>query len=68
MDNKNEKKATITICPWCGSMVNLIWVHGHGQCSNCGTNIDECCRGENCNLLEDKSTDQNYNNQFPHKV
>jgi hypothetical protein len=21
-------------------------VHGHGQCSVCGINIDECCRGE----------------------
>lgn len=39
----NEEKI---ICCWCGMQSSIIWVHGHGQCSNCGTNIDECCRGE----------------------
>jgi hypothetical protein len=34
------------ICSWCGQISQVIWVHGHGQCSNCGYNIDECCRGE----------------------
>ena len=37
-----------TQCNWCGQMTNIIWVHGHGQCARCGTNIDECCRGEQC--------------------
>ena len=36
------------ICAWCGQPAQIIWVHGHGQCSSCGTNIDECCRGEQC--------------------
>ncbi len=34
------------ICNWCNQPSAIIWVHGHGQCSICGTNIDECCRGE----------------------
>lgn len=34
------------ICPWCGQVTNIIWVHGHGQCSVCGMITDERCRGE----------------------
>jgi len=26
-------------------------VHGHGQCSVCGINIDECCTGEGAHPL-----------------
>jgi hypothetical protein len=37
-------------CNYCNSNKPLIWVHGHGQCQNCGYNVDECCRGENCNF------------------
>ena len=33
-------------CPYCGQIAELVWIHGHGQCSACGTNVDECCRGE----------------------
>ncbi|MCA9695750.1 MAG: hypothetical protein R3A51_16885 [Nannocystaceae bacterium] len=33
-------------CPYCGRPLALVWVHGHGQCGACGTNVDECCRGE----------------------
>lgn len=35
-------------CVYCGTRADIIWVHGHGQCSNCGINIEECCRGEQC--------------------
>lgn len=35
-------------CIYCGSEADLVWVHGHGQCANCGINVEECCRGENC--------------------
>lgn len=35
-------------CLYCGNIAELVWVHGHGQCARCGTNIDECCRGEQC--------------------
>lgn len=47
-----ESNDTI-ICSWCNQPTIIIWVHGHGQCSVCGYNIDECCRGENvlCNNL-----------------
>jgi|GEM_PF-3453512 len=37
---------TMERCPYCGQITTLIWVHGHGQCAHCSTNIDECCRGE----------------------
>lgn len=35
-------------CLYCGKFADLIWVHGHGQCSSCGVNTQECCQGENC--------------------
>ena len=47
-DAENIKDEKIIICSWCGQPTQIIWVHGHGQCSSCGTNIDECCRGEQC--------------------
>jgi len=40
---ENNQKIT---CSWCGHNTKIIWVHGHGQCAICKTNIDECCRGE----------------------
>lgn len=33
-------------CPYCGKEAPVVWVHGHGQCANCGVNIKECCQGE----------------------
>lgn len=45
------------ICNWCNQPTKIVWVHGHGQCSVCGYNIDECCRGENQNCTNN-STDQ----------
>lgn len=35
-------------CLYCGMEAELVWVHGHGQCSHCGINTEECCRGESC--------------------
>lgn len=32
-------------CPQCGAWVNLVHVHGHGQCSVCHTNVEPCCAG-----------------------
>jgi hypothetical protein len=34
------------VCLYCGQNAPVIWVHGHGQCAVCKTNVDECCRGE----------------------
>jgi hypothetical protein len=34
------------ICNWCNQPSVIIWVHGHGQCSVCGINVDECCKGD----------------------
>ncbi len=38
------------ICNWCGIPSKIVWVHGHGhgQYSNCGINLEECCKGEVC--------------------
>lgn len=47
--NKSKSPNNIIICNWCGTQTKIIWVHGHGQCANCGTNIEECCKGETCN-------------------
>jgi hypothetical protein len=35
-------------CTYCGATSPLVWVHGHGQCANCGINVEECCQGESC--------------------
>jgi hypothetical protein len=32
-------------CPMCGYPLELVWVHGHGQCARCGTNVQSCCEG-----------------------
>jgi hypothetical protein len=31
-------------CPFCLG-IELTYVHGHGQCSRCGTNLEPCCEG-----------------------
>lgn len=35
-------------CPACGYPASVVFVHGHGQCSVCGTNIEPCCGGAPC--------------------
>ncbi len=32
-------------CPACGRPLQLVFVHGHGQCAACGTNVVPCCTG-----------------------
>lgn len=32
-------------CPFCGARLEVVHVHGHGQCAHCGTNVDPCCAG-----------------------
>lgn len=32
-------------CSYCGAKLEVVFVHGHGQCANCGTNVDPCCSG-----------------------
>lgn len=52
MDKQNTstqnpaKKEAKRRCLFCGQEAELVWVHGHGQCTACGTNAEECCRGE----------------------
>lgn len=35
-------------CPRCGTRLRLIEVHGHTQCVECGSVVDDCCQGEVC--------------------
>ncbi len=32
-------------CPQCGAFVELVHVHGHGQCPVCHGNVEPCCAG-----------------------
>jgi hypothetical protein len=41
-----DKNPNVIVCNWCGQKTSVIWIHGFDQCKRCGTNIDECCRGE----------------------
>lgn len=50
MKEQLNKNQYVLYCNWCGKPTTIIWVHGHGQCALCGINIDECCRGEQCEL------------------
>jgi hypothetical protein len=46
-ENKSEESRQ---CTYCGAKAPLVWVHGHGQCANCGINVRECCQGETCQI------------------
>jgi hypothetical protein len=41
-------------CPRCGHVAPLIYVHGHAQCTACGSNILECCQGAACDLAAER--------------
>jgi len=45
-----QASAAAERCPRCGTAAPLIHVHGHGQCSACGSNIHDCCQGSDCDL------------------
>jgi len=47
------KNLKIRICLVCNRAKEIVWVHGHGQCIFCKSNIDPCC-GEETNQHEDK--------------
>lgn len=55
MKNQQKKLKNLDFCNWCNQPTTIIRVHGHGQCSFCGTNIDECCKGEVCKIPENPS-------------
>lgn len=44
------------ICPYCSAEVRMEFVHGHYQCAECKSVINDCCDGE-VNSLRDKRTD-----------
>jgi DNA-directed RNA polymerase subunit RPC12/RpoP len=45
-------------CPRCGTLAPLIYVHGHAQCTACGSNILDCCQGAACDLAPDRTVDR----------
>lgn len=47
-DTTDASAAETRQCAYCGEEAPLVWVHGHGQCANCGINVQECCQGEMC--------------------
>jgi hypothetical protein len=34
------------VCPVCLQISEVVYVHGHGQCSLCKTNTEPCCSGD----------------------
>jgi hypothetical protein len=47
-ENINEEKISkklekLQVCPYCQSIVELIWVHGHYQCPKCKNVVISCC-------------------------
>ena len=44
----------VQICPACNRATEIVWVHSHGQCGFCKTNIDQCCSGERAEHEKDK--------------
>ena len=46
------------VCGFCGNQTTVNWVHGHGECSICHSNIDECCSGE---CVQEVTVDEAYN-------
>lgn len=47
---KTQKTEEVIICPNCNQKTDLIWVHGHYQCSICKAVVISCCNGEIVNL------------------
>lgn len=45
LTGSGRKTEKFFICPYCSQKSDLIWVHGHYQCSNCKTVIVSCCNG-----------------------
>ena len=43
--NGGKDSKETTFCPWCQRSSVVVYVHGHGQCSLCKTNIEPCCQG-----------------------
>ena len=43
----------IQICPACNRVAEVVFIHGHGQCSFCKTNIDQCGSGETADENKD---------------
>jgi len=54
------------ICNWCGQTTTVIWIHGHGQCSKCGKNVDECCSGEQASYVSNYSAEMKNTDLIKH--
>ncbi|MFM2130240.1 MAG: hypothetical protein RL477_1786 [Pseudomonadota bacterium] len=52
-----ESRAGLDPCPRCGARAGMVWVHGHGQCAACGSNVHDCCQGADCDLASGRKDD-----------
>tara|TARA_A100001011_G_scaffold395902_1_gene492238 strand:- start:8711 stop:8935 length:225 start_codon:yes stop_codon:yes gene_type:complete len=44
---KIHEQEIANACPRCGTLLaSVVEVHGHRQCSACGSVIEDCCQGE----------------------
>jgi hypothetical protein len=48
-------KREIQICPACNRATETMFIHGHGQCSFCKTNIDPFVVGKLLNMKTKKT-------------
>ena len=45
-------------CPNCQMPSQIIWIHGHGQCSVCGVNVEPCCSGSDVDMTGDRDNQE----------
>lgn len=43
---RSTASLSAVVCPYCHYVGPLVWVHGHGQCPQCKSVVEECCSGE----------------------
>ena len=53
-DSARKSAAPVARCLACGQPEQLVWVHGHGQCAHCHTNVMPCCDGAVCETDKDQ--------------
>ena len=54
----------IPACNYCGKPLRVVEVHGHSQCSICKVNVDPCCSGEQCEIIDEYEGDDDETLEF----
>lgn len=42
-DKLKKQIEKLQVCPFCQSLVEFVWVHGHYQCPKCKNVVVSCC-------------------------